>query len=85
MRVSPGAPVGRTELMQLLLEEGIATRRGVMAIHREAAYDGQHPDLPHTEAASDDTLMLPLFPDLDEADQDRVIDALATHLMARAA
>ena len=85
VRVSPGAAVGRTELMQLLLEEGIATRRGVMAIHREASYDGGHHELPHTEAASDDTLMLPLFPDLDEADQDRVIDALATHLMARAA
>jgi len=85
VRVSPGAPVGRTALMQLLLEEGIATRRGVMSIHREAAYAGEHHPLPHTEAASDDTLMLPLFPDLDEADQDRVIDALASHLMARAA
>ena len=29
--------------------------------------------------------MLPLFPDLDEAEQDRVVDALATHLLAHAA
>ncbi len=86
VRVGPGAPVGRTELMRLLLADGIATRRGVMTIHREASYgDEPHRDLPHTEAASDSTLMLPLFPDLDEADQDRVIDALATHLIARAA
>ena len=34
----PGSPVGRTELMQRLLEDGIATRRGVMAIHEEQAY-----------------------------------------------
>jgi perosamine synthetase len=86
VRVGPGAPVGRTELMRLLLADGIATRRGVMTIHREASYGDQpRRDLPHTEAASDSTLMLPLFPDLDEADQDRVIDALATHLIARAA
>ncbi len=85
VRVGPGAPVGRTELMRLLLADGIATRRGVMAIHREPAYAGDHPDLPHTEAASEHTLMLPLFPDLTEAEQDRVIDALSVHLMARAA
>lgn len=84
VRVTPGAPVGRTELMRLLLADGIATRRGVMAIHREASYAGKHRDLPHTEAASDDTLMLPLFPDLEEAEQDRVIDALAAHVMAPA-
>lgn len=85
VRVGPAASVGRTELMRLLLADGIATRRGVMAIHREASYAGEHRDLPHTEAASDDTLMLPIFPDLGEAEQDRVIDALAAHLMARAA
>ena len=38
VRVAAGAPVGRTELMRLLLADGIATRRGVMTIHREASY-----------------------------------------------
>ena len=85
VRVGPGAAVSRTELMRRLLADGIATRRGVMAIHREAAYAGVQPQLPHTEDASDHTLMLPLFPDLQEAEQDRVIDSLATHLIARAA
>ena len=46
VRVAPGAPVGRTELMRLLLADGIATRRGVMAIHREAAYVGAPPIFP---------------------------------------
>ena len=36
VRIGPGAPVGRTELMRRLLADGIATRRGVMSIHREA-------------------------------------------------
>ena len=34
----PGAPLERTELMRRLLDDGIATRRGVMAIHEEASY-----------------------------------------------
>ncbi|HEV3093147.1 MAG TPA: DegT/DnrJ/EryC1/StrS family aminotransferase [Solirubrobacteraceae bacterium] len=101
VRVAPGAPIERTELMRRLLADGIATRRGVMAIHLEAAYAqsrhvselgtpgiGQghaHPLLPHTEAASSETLMLPLFPDLSERDQDYVIERLAAHTMAKAA
>jgi perosamine synthetase len=89
VRLAPGAPVGRTELMRALLADGISTRRGVMAIHEEDAYraepESRHPGLPHTEAVSRQTMMLPLFPDLSEAEQDRVIDRLAAHLRVRAA
>ena len=46
VRIAPGAPVGRTELMRRLLRDGIATRRGVMAIHEEAAYAGRPPTGP---------------------------------------
>jgi perosamine synthetase len=90
VRVVPGAPVGRTELMRGLLRDGISTRRGVMAIHEEGAYrdrsEARPPlDLEHTEAAARETLMLPLFPDLSEEDQDHVLDRLAAHVLARAA
>ncbi len=105
VRVAPGAPIGRTELMRQLLADGISTRRGVMAIHQEAAYtragrpttagptrldsdasdSGARADLPHTEAASSETLMLPLFPDLSDEQQDYVIERLAAHTLARAA
>lgn len=85
VRVAPGAPIGRTDLMRRLLEDGIATRRGVMAIHEEPAYFEDGVRLPHTEAAAEDCLMLPLFPDLTYEQQDHVIDRLATHLMALAA
>jgi len=86
VRIAPDAAVDRTELMRRLLRDGIATRRGVMAIHEEGSYaGGQHIDLRHTEAASRETLMLPLFPDLTEAQQDHVIERIAAHVVARAA
>jgi dTDP-4-amino-4,6-dideoxygalactose transaminase len=85
VRVLPGSPVGRTELMRRLLQDGIATRRGVMAIHEEGAYAGVHADLPHTEAAARDVIMLPLFPGLTEEQQDYVIERVAAHTVALAA
>jgi perosamine synthetase len=84
-RIEPGAPVGRTELMRQLLRDGIATRRGVMAIHHEAAYPGPHGPLPHSDAVSSQTLMLPLYPDMTDQEQDRVIGRLRAAVMARAA
>lgn len=90
VRIAPGAPLERTELMRSLLHDGIATRRGVMAIHEEASYSGQAPqqdapELPHTEAATRETLMLPLFPDLSEEQQDYVLERLETCMLALAA
>jgi perosamine synthetase len=84
-RLLPGAPVGRTELMRAMLADGIATRRGVMAIHEEKAYAGVRGDLPGTEAATRDSMMLPLFPGLSDEQQDYVIDSLAAHVAAVAA
>jgi dTDP-4-amino-4,6-dideoxygalactose transaminase len=77
--------MGRNELMRRLLHDGIATRRGVMAIHHEAAYAASIVDLPHTDAATRDSLMLPLFPGLTDEQQDYVVDRLATHVTAMAA
>ena len=71
--------------MQKLLDDGIVTRKGVMAIHEEEAYPGDHIDLPHTEAAARDVLMLPLFPGLTFEQQDYVIERLAEHVFAQAA
>jgi len=79
VRVPPGV---QRAVMQALLDEGISTRRGVMNAHREAAYGagtwkaapGQRLD--RSEEAQDTAIVLPLFHDLREPDQDRVIDAL---------
>jgi perosamine synthetase len=84
VRVRRSSPVGRTELMQRLLDDGIATRRGVMAIHHEAPYSAPVL-LPHTERAAEDTLMLPLFCGITEAEQDYVVAKLAGHTLAQAA
>ena len=85
VRLLPGAPLSRMELMRRLMTDGIATRRGVMAIHEEQAYAGADAVLPNTEAATRDSLMLPLFPGLSDEQQDYVIDRLATHVTALAA
>jgi dTDP-4-amino-4,6-dideoxygalactose transaminase len=85
VRVGRGAAVGRMELMRRLLADGVATRRGVMAIHEEAAYGERAVGLGHTEAAAAETLMLPLFPDLSDEQQDYVIDRVLAHATALAA
>ena len=80
--VTASFPLTRDELMQALLDRGISTRRGVMNAHREAAYPegtwrvapGQ--SLERSEEAQDTAIMLPLFHDLQDVDQDRVIDAV---------
>jgi perosamine synthetase len=85
VRVGAGSPLGRTELMRRLLADGIPTRRGVMAIHEEEAYASARVDLPHTEAAARDVVMLPLHAELSEAHQDYVLERLAGHVIAQAA
>ena len=71
--------------MRRLLREGIATRRGVMAIHHEPAYAGLELDLPITEMLTSETFMLPLFPGMTDDEQDYVIDCVTSHVTALAA
>lgn len=85
VRLGPGTPVGRNDLMQRLLDDGVQTRKGVMTIHEEQAYGGVHTDLPYSQAAARDVLMLPLFPDLTFEQQDYVIERLADNVVALAA
>jgi dTDP-4-amino-4,6-dideoxygalactose transaminase len=64
--------------MQLLLDRGVATRRGIMCVHREAPYAKPVPRaaLVESERAQDHCVLLPLYHELTEADQDYVIDQL---------
>ncbi|MCX7824577.1 MAG: DegT/DnrJ/EryC1/StrS family aminotransferase, partial [Verrucomicrobiae bacterium] len=70
--------VSRNEVLQRLLDAGIAARRGIMTAHREKAYtDAYGPQsLPITERTSDRSLLLPLFPQMTDSEQDRVVEAL---------
>ncbi len=78
IRVRAGAPLDRDALMGHLLARGVASRRGVMSIHREAPYLKLLGSLalPRAERVSDEGLILPLYPQMTEAEQDHVIDAL---------
>jgi dTDP-4-amino-4,6-dideoxygalactose transaminase len=63
--------------MAKLLEKGIATRRGIMAIHRELcyqAYAGIY--LPNTDRLTDNTLLLPLYPALSAEEQTFIINSI---------
>ena len=85
IRLTPDAPISRTELMRALLRDGVPTRRGVMAIHEEQAYASSGVGLPETEAATRDSLMLPLYAGLTDEEQDHVIGCLAAQLAPVAA
>ena len=80
-------PVSRDELLQHLFEHGISARPGIMAAHRQPAYEG-HPlrvPLPVTERLTDRTLILPLFHTMTECEQDAVIAAIRDTAGRRAA
>jgi perosamine synthetase len=80
VRIEPGAAdLSAAELMDKLLSDGIATRRGIMAIHLERSYEGEAGPLPHTEAAAREFVLLPLFPGLADEQQDYVVDRIGVH------
>jgi perosamine synthetase len=55
-------PVSRNELMQMMLDRGISTRRGVMTTHRESAYKNEYDcSLPVSENLADNSIILPLY------------------------
>jgi perosamine synthetase len=74
--------IERDRLWQNLLDAGVAAKRGVMAIHRERSYNEAYGDLslPLTEKASDRSLLLPIFPQLTEPEQDFVVAAVGKAL-----
>jgi dTDP-4-amino-4,6-dideoxygalactose transaminase len=72
--------------MQTMLDRDIATRHGIMCAHLEPAYAHQYGKvpLPHSEAARDRCILLPLFPQMTEAEQEQVADGLRHALGAGA-
>jgi len=83
MLLPPDAPIGRDELLAALHREGISARRGIMAAHLEPAYMSEpRPHLPVTERLTKDSVILPLYHDLSESDQDRVIASVRRQLGA---
>jgi dTDP-4-amino-4,6-dideoxygalactose transaminase len=66
----------REGLLSALAGAGISARRGIMAAHRQPAYASSGLSLPVTEHLTDNTLILPLFHQISDSEQARVIDVL---------
>ncbi|ERG64717.1 hypothetical protein L332_09685 [Agrococcus pavilionensis RW1] len=78
VEVGPEYPVDRDGLLVALAEADISARRGIMAAHRQPPYRALAPEegLPATERLHDGTLILPVYHQLTDEDQDRVIAVL---------
>ena len=74
--------VDQKTVMQELLDQGIATRRGIMCSHREPCYAGVQPrhDLHESELAQDHAILLPLYTQMTEQDQVYVANSLRSAL-----
>jgi perosamine synthetase len=68
----------RDAIMQDLLEKKISTRRAIMATHRELPYRSEHWErsLPQTNLVAETGLILPLYHQMTDSEQDYVIEAL---------
>ena len=79
VEVGPEYPVDRDGLLAALAAADVSARRGIMAAHRQPAYAGhEHAPLPVTEHLTDSTLILPVFHQLTDDEQARVVDVLRT-------
>jgi perosamine synthetase len=72
-------------VMQYMLDHGVATRRGIMCIHREEAYADLplRVPLPQSERAQDECIILPLFPQMTEEMVHETVRALKGALVGR--
>jgi perosamine synthetase len=78
VRLQP--PLDQRRVMQRMLDEGISTRRGVMNAHREPAYPPGSwravSPLTCGEQAQDTVIVLPLYHQMTDQEQQRVVAAL---------
>lgn len=79
------AGVDQKRVMQRMLDDGIATRRGIMNAHREPAYENgcwrAGSALTESERAQNETILLPLHPFLTDDDLERIVRSLKRALL----
>ena len=77
VELAEGFPVSRDELLRLLADSGVSARRGIMAAHLEPAYAGwPRAVLPVTERLSANSVILPLFHEMTEEEQDLIVSVI---------
>lgn len=72
------AKLTRNVFMEKMLDQGVATRRGIMTAHRESAYkeECKQVSLPATNFYSDNSVVIPLFYPMNEDDIIKVIETV---------
>jgi dTDP-4-amino-4,6-dideoxygalactose transaminase len=86
VEVLAGACLDRDGVLQALADAGISARRGIMAANRQPAYRGRDTGivpLPATERLTEHTLILPLFHQMTDAEQGRVLTVLRSAVTGR--
>ena len=68
VRVLPNSPISRNDFMKYLLDNGVASRPGIMNAHKEKVYSDLSYKLPESEKARKEVILLPLYQDLKEED-----------------
>ena len=79
VEVLPEFPLDREGLLAHLANDEISARRGIMASHRQPAYrdrDTGTADLTVTERLTDNTMILPLYHQLEADDLQRVVASI---------
>ena len=78
LTLTEAAPLSRNDLMQWLLERGIATRRGIMLAHFEQPFRESRgvEDLSRSERASGASVLLPLYPAMTDEELEHVVRTL---------
>jgi perosamine synthetase len=81
--LKPECPVDRDVLMQRMLDQGIATRSGVMTTHRETAYQTLCAGLklPVSEDACDRSILLPLYVPMAQTDLKKIVNVLKENVL----
>jgi perosamine synthetase len=82
VRVRDVTEATRNRLLDALHHRGVSARRGLMAAHLEPCHRAARvaAPLPHTEAAQAQTMVLPMYQELDEDDQRYVVAQLGEAL-----
>jgi perosamine synthetase len=68
------------DVLTELAGHGVSARRGIMSAHLEPPYAGHRAELPVSEHFTRRSIILPLFQQMTEAEQDTVVSALAMAL-----
>jgi perosamine synthetase len=67
----------RNAIIMALREEGIGCNIGTYALHQQSVYGPVRFDCPVSKSLFDQHLALPMFSDMTESEQDRVVETLA--------